>query len=69
MGQCSFIFAGLSDGARIHVGDPALVGAGAVLGNDQPEQPERGLATVLAGAFPGITAWASEAERDPLQWK
>ncbi len=27
------------------------------------------LATVLAGEFAGITAWASQCERDPVQWK
>ena len=49
MSQGPLAVAGLRERAAIHLGDPILVRTGAVLGDDEPEQPERGLArNVLA---------------------
>jgi dinuclear metal center YbgI/SA1388 family protein len=67
--QCDVLLTGE---ARFHTClDARAAGIGlALAGHYATERPGmEHLATVLAGEFPGITAWASEAERDPLQWK
>src|SRR5215831_4939028 len=42
--HCSLAFIGLGERVRIHVGNPGFIRPGGVLGDDEPEQPERGLA-------------------------
>src|SRR6516164_7589533 len=42
--HCSLAFIGLGERVRVHVGNPGLIRPGGVLGDDEPEQPERGLA-------------------------
>src|SRR5262249_57116542 len=43
-GHCPLALIGLGERARVHVGDPILVRSRGVLGDDEPEQAERGLA-------------------------
>src|SRR5262249_34313406 len=42
--HCSLAFIGLGERVRVHVGNPGFIRPGGVLGDDEPEQPERGLA-------------------------
>lgn len=61
----------LTGEARFHTClEARTAGMGLVLaGHYASERPAlEYLAAVLAEAFPGISAWASEVERDPLQW-
>jgi hypothetical protein len=62
----------LTGEARFHASLEAReTGIGLVLaGHYATERPAMEyLAGVLVREFPGITAWASEAERDPVQWR
>ncbi len=62
----------LTGEARVHTCLEAReAGTGLVLaGHYATERPAmEHLAAVLSREFPGITAWASESERDPIQWK
>jgi dinuclear metal center YbgI/SA1388 family protein len=62
----------LTGEARFHTClEARAAGVGLVLaGHYATERPAMEyLAGVLAREFPGITAWPSEAERDPVQWK
>jgi putative NIF3 family GTP cyclohydrolase 1 type 2 len=61
----------LTGEARFHTCLEARgVGIGLVLaGHYATERPAmEHLAAVIASEFPGVTAWASEVERDPVQW-
>ena len=58
--------------ARFHTSlEARAAGVALVLaGHYATERPAlEHLATVLTREFPGITAWASQSERDPIQWQ
>jgi hypothetical protein len=62
----------LTGEARFHTClEARTAGIGLVLaGHFATERPAVDyLATVLSRQFPGISAWASQVERDPVQWK